>query len=631
MSTILFRRPARRQPPEMPSGELSLQEPPVMPEEPTGNMGLLLTFLPMALGSSMMILLFVTPGRGSGATTWLAGGLMMVTTMSMMVGQMGRTTSTRKRRTKGERRDYLRYLSQTRRKVRQQAAQQRKALAWIHPDPESLWLVAMSARLWERRPAHPDFADIRIGTGPQLFAVKINPMQTKPVEDLEPLSARALRRFISAHATVADQPVAVFVRSFAQIFLTGDPELARAAARAALAQLFTFHAPDDLRIAACCDERTAADWEWIKWLPHSQHATEADAAGPVRALRPTLGEVVALFGEEFAERPRHDPGAATSREEPYVVVILDGGDVSDETRFVTAGYRNAVLIDVGATIPWRHSKRVLRLDFTAGDEAASDGAANDGAATGGGPRLDMVQANRSGKEVRACVGRGDVLSVAHARACSRIVSPFRLGVTTEISEPLATDFDAAKLLGITDVATFDPRPLWAARPADDRLRVPIGIDEDGGIVELDIKEPAQGGNGPHGVLIGATGSGKSELLRTLVLSMAITHSSETLNFVLVDFKGGATFIGLDQLPHTSALITNLANEVQLVARMQESLQGELVRRQELCAGPATSARRSNTRRPGHRVRRWTRCPPSSSSSTSSASCCPRTGSSSTCS
>ena len=203
----------------------------------------------------------------------------------------------------------------------------------------------------------------------------------------------------------------------------------------------------------------------------------------------------------------------------------------------------------------------------------------------------MVQANRSGKEIRTCVGRGDVLSIEHARACARIVSPFRLGVTTEISEPLATDFDVAKLLGIGDVATFDPRPLWGARSAADRLRVPIGIDEDGGVVELDIKESAQGGNGPHGVLIGATGSGKSELLRTLVLSMAITHSSETLNFVLVDFKGGATFIGLDQLPHTSALITNLADEVQLVARMQESLQGELIRRQELLrrAGNYSSA------------------------------------------
>jgi S-DNA-T family DNA segregation ATPase FtsK/SpoIIIE len=371
---------------------------------------------------------------------------------------------------------------------------------------------------------------------------------------------------------VPDQPVAVFMRGFAQIVLTGDIDAARGAARATIAQLFTFHSPDDVRIAACCGEETAAVWEWIKWLPHSQHPSEGDAAGPLRTLRPTLTEVAAMFGEEFADRPRHEPGAAPNRDEPYVVVILDGGDVGEDTRFTGAGYRNAVLIDIGETFGWRHSKRTLRLDIT------PDG-------------LEMVQASRSGKEVRTSLGRGDSLSVAHARVCARIVSPFRLGATTEIAEPLATDFDLTKLLGIKELATFDPRPLWASRSASDRLRVPIGIDEDGHTVELDIKESALEGMGPHGMLIGATGSGKSELLRTLVLAMATTHSSETLNFVLVDFKGGATFLGLDRLPHTSAVITNLADEVQLVARMQESLQGELVRRQELLrrAGNYSSA------------------------------------------
>ena len=128
-------------------------------------------------------------------------------------------------------------------------------------------------------------------------------------------------------------------------------------------------------------------------------------------------------------------------------------------------------------------------------------------------------------------------------------------------------------------------------PSPTGCACPSASTRTGPDVDLDIKESALGGNGPHGVLIGATGSGKSELLRTLVLSMAITHSSEALNFVLVDFKGGATFIGLDQLPHTSALITNLADEVRLVARMQEALQGELVRRQELLrsAGNFSSA------------------------------------------
>ena len=100
-------------------------------------------------------------------------------------------------------------------------------------------------------------------------------------------------------------------------------------------------------------------------------------------------------------------------------------------------------------------------------------------------------------------------------------------------------------------------------------------------VELDIKESAQGGMGPHGLCIGATGSGKSELLRTLVLGLALAQSSEVLNFVLVDFKGGATFLGLDSLNHVSAVITNLEDELPLVDRMYDALHGEMVRRQEL--------------------------------------------------
>ena len=113
------------------------------------------------------------------------------------------------------------------------------------------------------------------------------------------------------------------------------------------------------------------------------------------------------------------------------------------------------------------------------------------------------------------------------------------------------------------------------------LRIPIGTGADGAPVELDLKEAAQDGMGPHGLVVGATGSGKSELLRTLVLGLAATHSPEVLNFVLVDFKGGATFASLDRLPHTSAVITNLADALPLVDRMHDAMSGELTRRQEL--------------------------------------------------
>ncbi|MGH3780483.1 MAG: type VII secretion protein EccCb, partial [Pseudonocardiaceae bacterium] len=87
--------------------------------------------------------------------------------------------------------------------------------------------------------------------------------------------------------------------------------------------------------------------------------------------------------------------------------------------------------------------------------------------------------------------------------------------------------------------------------------------------------------GPHGLCVGATGSGKSEFLRTLVLGLIATHSSAALNIVLVDFKGGATFLGMEHASHVAAVITNLADDLTQVSRMHDALAGEMNRRQEL--------------------------------------------------
>ena len=178
----------------------------------------------------------------------------------------------------------------------------------------------------------------------------------------------------------------------------------------------------------------------------------------------------------------------------------------------------------------------------------------------------------------------DQCDLATAEAFARRLAPLHTvttGAADAGSGEIAGPSDFMDLLGLGEVYGFDPNAAWRTRPARDRLRVPIGARRGRYAVHLDIKESAQQGMGPHGLVIGATGSGKSEFLRTLVLGLALTHSPEQLNMVLVDFKGGATFAGMTDMPHVSAVITNLAQELTLVDRMQDALSGEMVRRQEL--------------------------------------------------
>lgn len=607
MSVVLFRRPARRRGPHMPSGELTLQEPPTL-QETVPDTSAIWTYMPMAMMSVSMMLMFLRSGGGNGVFMYIALGMMVLAAVAMMVGQVMRKAGDRKQRLRGERRDYLRYLAQSRRTVQRAVVEQQLALAWRHPDPAVLRTMVRTTRLWERRPKDEDFGEVRIAVGDQQFAMRLTPISTKPVEDLEPLSAHALRRFIRAYSTVPHQPIALYLRSWSRVLMRGDREAARAMIRAALCQLALFHPPEEMWIAVCAEDEVRGEWEWLKWLPHSQHPHETDGAGALRMIATAFTDLEDQLGSEFAERPAYDPDAAPGRDEPFVVVVVDGAAVPGGHRFDGPGYRNAVVLDLSETLTWRPGRTTLRLDV------ARD-------------TVSLVRTDRSRREQTTTLGRPDRVGPRAAESLARLISPYRMSLTTDSVEPLLADMELTTLLGVADLHRLDPDTLFRKHTGSARLRVPIAVGADGRPVELDIKESAQGGTGPHGMLIGATGSGKSELLRTLVLGLALTNSSETLNFILVDFKGGATFLGLDELPHTSAVITNLADEAALVERMQDALHGELIRRQELlrAAGNYTSALDYERARASGTPS--TRCPASSSSSTSSASSSPRTGSS----
>jgi S-DNA-T family DNA segregation ATPase FtsK/SpoIIIE len=538
----------------MPSGRVELAEPPVMNEANSGDMSSMMGFMPMGLGAAFMVLLFST-AKGS-TETYLISGMMGTSMITMGATQLTRAGGNRERRTRAERRDYLRYLAQLRKQAVEAGDQQRTAMLWDNPDPRELWPIVGGPRLWERRAGHEDFARVRIGLGSRRAALEFVPPATKPVEDLEPLSAVSLRRFIRAYQNVSDLPVTLATRNFTSIELAGEAGPALGLVRSMIAQLVTFHSPDELRLAVLADEAQWPEWEWVKWLPHNAHPREEDEAGPLRLVADSYDDLLTLLGPTFDERPDHETAAVPGVTEPLVVIVAHAVAIPPDSRLAGVGMRNVVLLDVT------------------------------GAMTGG-PKV--LRLTTTGSKVEYPVGDGtasatiDALSIAGATNLARQIAPMRTGGTLDLSDkPLETDFELTALLGIRNPRGFDVGAKWRPRAVQSaRLQVPIGVTEDGEVVELDLKESAQGGMGPHGLLIGATGSGKSELLRTLIIGLAATHSSEVLNFILTDFKGGATFLNMDRLPHTSAVITNLAGELELVDRMQDALNGEVIRRQEL--------------------------------------------------
>ncbi|MFJ6842113.1 type VII secretion protein EccCa [Streptomyces griseoluteus] len=553
MSQLVIKRPPRALPPEVSSEEVQLEAP---PELPRGQQeGMLMQVLPtLGMGSSV-VFYFASPNAHPFMR--IMGVVMLVSTAAMVVSQIVR----HRRGTQGQmadvRRDYLRYLAQTRRTVRRTALRQRDAQLYLHPAPEQLWsLVAEGSRVWERRVADQDFGQVRIGLGPQQLATPLVAPQTAPVDELEPLCAGAMQRFLSVHGQLDGLPVALSLRAFYHVTVSGDPERAQSAARALVAQAATLHSPDDLIVAVVASRGAAERWDWTKWLPQLQLPGQFDGAGTRRLFSDDLGELEQLLAGRLAERPRFSRGGQPLLDQPHILVVLDGGIVPPSSVFAAAeGLQGVTIVEVVSG----------ELDNPRGDLSIV-------------VRPERLRLDSGGDVVFE--GTPDGLSLPGAEALARQLAPLRMGGGDD-DEPLLSNLDFTDLLGLGDAASVDVRRTWRPRSMSERLRVPIGVGEDGQPVMLDLKEAAQDGMGPHGLCVGATGSGKSELLRTLVLGLAVTHSSETLNFVLADFKGGATFAGMSQMPHVAAVITNLSDDLTLVDRMGDAIRGELQRRQEL--------------------------------------------------
>ncbi|MBT1181074.1 type VII secretion protein EccCa [Bifidobacterium sp. CP2] len=573
--------------PKAPKGKVVLQQPPEL--EPSDGVNTLLTSLVPLLGTaSAMVMMLMT---NSGLTGILTGGMFMLSSLGFVVVNGFRQRSQRMANLTASRREYLTYLAGLRKTVRTAGRKQRNAALWNAPAPDSLPGIAEEpARRWERIPSDEDFMTLRFGTHDEPLCITLEAPELPPLAQLDPVSASAAHRFMIAHESLRHMPYTVNLRKFKRVELLGDLDHTQSLARAILCQAATWHDMDNLRILILSSADRIDQWAWTRLLPHTRALNEELGREPHEILASTVGHgrymvtanmhaVDTLVGEQVLDRSRYTGGDYEIT--PHLIVVNDGFDpdtLAKETRlFSKDGLDGVTVIDMPAQWDDLEEDDVLRVLFSR--TTVEEG-------------LNILETHEAdtvelfSTTIKPFEITPDALTVREAEAVAQRLQAAPTAGTADESGQTAggghkKSSELPDLLGIEDIRHIDLAKLWAYRTGKERLRVPIGLHDDTSTAYLDIKEMGQHGMGPHGVLVGATGSGKSEVLRTLVLSLALSHSPDQLNFVLIDFKGGATFAGMDGMPHISSIITNLGEEASLVDRMEDALDGEINRRQEL--------------------------------------------------
>ncbi|MEV2189827.1 type VII secretion protein EccCa [Streptomyces phaeochromogenes] len=569
MTQQLIHRPARSTRPLTPAEPHAIEAPPNLPEGKIGSAAT--SLLPMAGVMGSVVMMTVIRSSQFAVIGAVVLVFALLGAVALFLSQRGKAQRTR--RTQRER--YLEYLEERREELGAAERDRRRQARLLAPPPEALYdLVRDPARLWERRRLDADFLRVRVGAGDVpvqdlLIGQNTGGVLTPP-DPFMLNEARALQRRFT---TATDFPLTVPLDRAGNVSVVGDREGVLRVARALLLQTTVTHAPDDVAVALGVPGERLEEWAWAKWLPHALDPAEQDGPVAARRIAPGLPQLGRLLRQDLrrrasyaAEVRRGHSGKDALRMTDRLLIISDEyGDTATEL----ARPDTAIgLPEMGITVLHLLEQQIHEPDQVSvritvhGDQVTVEDLRTP----------DALSAH----------GTSDAVSIPGAEGLARMLAPLRLSAESAAEgTPVTGPVDFPALLGIEDPAALDVARLWAPRGERDFLRVPIGLTDRHEPVLLDLKESSELGMGPHGLCVGATGSGKSELLRTLVLALATTHSPEDLALVLVDYKGGATFAPFADLPHVAGVITNLENQAGLVERVHSSLAGEVKRRQQV--------------------------------------------------
>jgi S-DNA-T family DNA segregation ATPase FtsK/SpoIIIE len=425
----------------------------------------------------------------------------------------------------------------------------------LAPDPAEVLLTATGPRrrLWERRVGDPDTLHLRLGLADLPARIELKPGRGGGDEPSMPPAP-------VAHAVPVPMPLA----ELGVVGLSGPRDRSRALARWLVAQAAALHSPRDLAIVVLsADPRGEECWNWVRWLPHCAPREGEDCVALIGADPDAVARRVTELAIRITERRRAaEPSsflgasAGPASSSYNILLVLDGARqlrrVPGMPQVLSGGPSvglQAICIDDDERLLPEECTTVAAWDWD---------------------RPTHVRLHGNGLDSVGAV-LADQVTTAWCDRMARALAPVRDVSRDDAESMIPHSARLLEILGMPSPSAAGIQAVW--RSGGRTTSVPIGVSADG-VFSVDLRL-----DGPHGLIAGTTGAGKSELLQTLIASLAVANRPDEMTFVLIDYKGGAAFKDCASLPHVVGMVTDL--DGHLTERALESLGAELRRREEL--------------------------------------------------
>ena len=526
----------------------------------------------LQLGPSMTMVLPMAMGTiiGTGQFT-LSSGIVMIGMSSMLAvmwALINRKYRDHSAKDYEEKRTglYRKYIAEMESQLQKMNYEEAQRLTNTHP---SVALCAnmidqKSHDLWNRMPNHPDFLDIRVGVGEVEMPCTISYPKEKLSLIDDPLRNEP-ERLKNTYGTVKDAPVSVSLRTENVIGILGNTQAALFA-QGIVVQIAAMHSYHDVKIAVLTDEGNATQWAWTRWLPHVFSNEDRDLrmvgsnADAIHDIVAHLDEVVTIRkGSDDNEKKDKDDETNNESYLPhYVVICTDSRILESEPamrRLLTQHY-GMTLIVMGNTITQLPKECSLVFNMVDG-------------ASGYNGHIHFSEG--ISREINfEYPDHGLMYSFA------RSMAPLRVRDMAE-SAPIPTLVSFLDIYNVRRTENLEVWRMWKENHTYEGLKSVIGYRAGSQPFVLDISDKY---HGPHGLIAGTTGSGKSVMLETYILSLALNYSPRQIQFILIDYKGGGMADSFRDLPHVVGVIDNLQGE-RVIERALASLEGEIKRREHI--------------------------------------------------